>query len=112
MVFGYERLIECLELPDPGDRHVLAAAIKAGAQVIVTHKLKDFPASALQPWNVEAKSPDAFVLDQISINVTAVAASIQQIANSRTNPPAAFEDILTQLERDGPVESTAVLRNS
>jgi len=110
LVSGYEPLIEGLKLPDPDDRHVLAAAIMAGAQVIVTRNLKDFPAADLEPWNIEAKSPDAFVLDQIHINLQAVAASIRQIADSRTNPPEAVEDILTQLERDGPVESTVALR--
>jgi predicted nucleic acid-binding protein len=50
LVTGYEPLIEGLKLPDAKDRHVLAAAIKAGAQVIVTRNLKDFPASDLQPW--------------------------------------------------------------
>jgi hypothetical protein len=110
LVAGYEPLIEGLKLPDPDDRHVLAAAIKAGAQVIVTRNLKDFPESDLGPWNVEAKSPDAFVLDQVHINVRVVAASVQQIADSRTNPPEAVEDVLTQLERDGLVESVAALR--
>ena len=110
LVAGYEPLIEGLKLPDPDDRHVLAAAIKAGAQVIVTRNLKDFPESDLGPWNVEAKSPDAFVLDQVHINVRAVAASVRQIADSRTNPPEAVEDVLAQLERDGLVESVAALR--
>jgi hypothetical protein len=89
---------------------VLAAAIKAGAQVIVTRNLKDFPASDLGQWEIEAKSPDAFVLDQVGINVRAVAASVRQIADSRTNPPESVEDILSQLERDGLVESAATLR--
>jgi predicted nucleic acid-binding protein len=110
LVSGYEPLIEGLKLPDPDDRHVLAAAIKAGAQVIVTRNLKDFPPEDLEPWDVEAKSPDAFVLDQVHINVRAVAASIRQIADSRTNPPEAIEDVLSQLERDGLVESVTVLR--
>jgi predicted nucleic acid-binding protein len=66
LVTGHEPLIEGLKLPDPDDRHVLAAAIKAGAQVIVTRNLKDFPESDLQPWDIEAKSPDAFVLDQVT----------------------------------------------
>jgi hypothetical protein len=48
-VSGYEPLIEGLKLPDPDDRHVLAAAVKAGAQVIVTRNLRDFPAADLEP---------------------------------------------------------------
>ena len=110
LVTGHEPLIEGLKLPDPDDRHVLAAAIKAGAQVIVTRNLKDFPESDLQPWDIEAKSPDAFVLDQVHLDIRAVAASVRQIADSRTNPPEAIEDVLIQLERDGLVESVTALR--
>src|ERR1700730_14355516 len=62
LVTGYEPLVESLQLPDADDRHVLAAAIKSSAQVIVTTNLKDFPEAELRPWNVEAKSPDDFVL--------------------------------------------------
>jgi predicted nucleic acid-binding protein len=110
LVTGHEPLIEGLKLPDPDDRHVLAAAIKAGAQIIVTRNLRDFPESDLQPWDIEAKSPDAFVIDQVHIDIRAVAASVRQIADSRTSPPEAIEDVLTQLERDGLVESVAALR--
>lgn len=110
LVTGHEPLIEGLKLPDPDDRHVLAAAIKAGAQVIVTRNLKDFPESDLQPWDIEAKSPDAFVLDQVHLDIRAVAASVRQIADSRTNPPEAIEDVLIQPERDGLVESVTALR--
>ena len=87
LVLGYEPLIEGLKLPDPDDRHVLAAAIKAGAQVIVTRNLKDFPASDLGQWEIEAKSPDAFVLDQVGINVREVAASVRRSRTpGRTRP--------------------------
>lgn len=57
-VTGYERLVDSLELPDPDDRHVLAAAVRIGAQAIVTFNLKDFPATALEPLGIEAKHPD------------------------------------------------------
>jgi hypothetical protein len=60
--------------------------------------------------DIEAKSPDAFVLDQVHTGIRAVAASVRQIADSRTKPPEAIEDVLTQLERDGLVESVTALR--
>ena len=62
LVVGYEQLIDSLDLPGKDDRHVLAAAIRSGAQVIVTYNLKDFPAAALDPFGIEAQSPDDFVL--------------------------------------------------
>ena len=52
-VTGYESLVENLSLPDPDDRHILAAAIKGEAQVIVTANLKDFPASALASYSIQ-----------------------------------------------------------
>ena len=54
LVEGFEPLIEGLSLPDPNDRHVLAAAINGHADVIVTANLKDFPAAELQKWSIEA----------------------------------------------------------
>jgi len=66
IIRGHEPPIDGLQLRDPDDRHVLAAAIKAGAQVIVTWD-KDFTSDALAPWNIEAKTPDDFVRDQIDI---------------------------------------------
>lgn len=52
LVIGYEALIEAVTLPDPNDRHVLAA-VRAGADVIVTFNLKDFPEESLKPYGVE-----------------------------------------------------------
>lgn len=102
LVTGYEPLIDGLKLPDPDDRHVLAAAIKAGAQVIVAANLRDFPAGELQPWNVEPKSPDDFVLDQIHISDKVVFACVQQIADSRKRHPSSVRDVLGEPERVWP----------
>jgi len=110
LVTGYEPLIDALELPDPDDRHVLAAAIKARAQVIVTNNLKDFPPASLEPWDMEAKSPDDFILDQIDLSRETVYGAVQRIADSMTNPPASLADVLAMLERDSLVEASAALR--
>jgi predicted nucleic acid-binding protein len=62
LVTGYEDLIEGLRLPDPDDRHVLAAAIRARADVIVTANLRDFPPSTLGQFGIEPQHPDEFIL--------------------------------------------------
>jgi predicted nucleic acid-binding protein len=67
LVTGYARYVPGLVLPDPDDRHVLAAAITAEADVIVTYNLKDFPESALKPYGIEAVHPDAFLMSMASV---------------------------------------------
>ena len=60
----HDRTIEAhLALPDSGDVHVLAAAIGAKADVIVTDNVKDFPIEALEAWEIEAVTADAFIAD-------------------------------------------------
>ena len=61
LVTGYHDLIEGLQLPDPDDRHVLAAAIVGRADVIVTFNLKDFPDDRLAQYGIEAQHPDEFL---------------------------------------------------
>jgi hypothetical protein len=112
LVTGYEPLIDTVRLPDADDRHVLAAAIKCHAQVIVTDNVKDFPANALSSWDIEAKDADTFVLDQISLDKSRVYGRVQQIADSRRHPPTTVGDVLTELEKNGLLESAAALRVS
>ena len=110
LVTDYEQLIDALKLPDLDDRHVLAAAIKCTAQVIVTTNLKHFPVEELQVWGIEAKSPDDFILDQIYIDARIVYSCVREIANSRKNPPDTVDGVLEELERAGFVQSVAALR--
>lgn len=63
---GHHRLVPALSLPDPADRHVLAAAIVAGADTIVTWNRRDFPPRTLCPYGITALDPDAFILDLIA----------------------------------------------
>lgn len=110
-ISGYEDLLDSLKLPDPDDRHVLAAAIRAKAQVIVTSNIRDFPPAELRKWDIDPKSPDEFVRDQISLDRSVIYASVQQIADSWNNPPGSIEDVLDRLERSGLAISVAELRS-
>ncbi len=89
---------------------MLAAAIRARAQVIVTNNLKDFPSETLRQWDIDPKDADDFVSDQIGLDAKVVWSCVQQIANSWRNPPGTFADVLTSLERCGLVQSVAELR--
>jgi predicted nucleic acid-binding protein len=110
LVVGYEPLEAVVSLPDPDDHHVLGAAIKAKAQMIVTHNIKDFPQEALSMWNVESTHPDDFIQAQIDLDGPRVFSAVQQIADSWRNPPGTVADVLDRLERDGIVEAVATLR--
>jgi hypothetical protein len=110
LVTGYEPLIEAVKLPDPDDRHVVAAAIRAGAQTIVTANIRDFPEAEVAPWNIEVKGPDDFVCDQIDLDRQAVFGAVQRIADSWKNPPGTVGDVLSSLERSGLVAATTALR--
>lgn len=102
LVTGYEPLIDGLVLPDPDDRHVLAAAIRCSAQVIVTSNLADFPAAALERFNIEAQDPDQFVLDVVNLAPARVAAVIQQQSAALRNPPRTVDELLEDLSSSLP----------
>lgn len=110
LVTGYQPLIEVLDLPDPDDRHVLAAAIKVNAQLIVTKNKKDFPPKPLAEWGIRPKAPDDFVRDVMGLDSQAVWACVQQIVDSRTRQPVTVDDVLGELQREGLVASAAALR--
>ena len=69
-VTGFEPLIDTLILPDPNDRHVLAAAIHSHADVIVTSNLRDFPPATLAPFNISAMTADDFLLRRTKLYLT------------------------------------------
>lgn len=111
-ITGFEDLISGLHLPDPDDRHVLAAAIRAGAQAIVTFNLVDFPPSALAPFGIEPKHPDDFVLDTIDLAPAAIANILHEQTASLKNPPQSLSNVLDTLRDNGLVRSVARLRQA
>jgi hypothetical protein len=110
MVTNYEHLIETVTLPDPDDRHVLAAAIDAGAALIVTANVKDFPATALVAHDIMAVPPDDFICGLLAEDPQLVVAALSADRASLKNPPMTTETYFAALERAGLVETVAVLR--
>ena len=110
LVTGYEGLVPGVILPDSGDRHVLAAAVRAGAQAIVTFNLKDFPDEVLGPLGIEAKHPDEFVLEVINLAPGAVASVVVEQARRLKNPPRRSTAVIDVLAAQGLVQSSAKLR--
>jgi predicted nucleic acid-binding protein len=72
LVSEYETLTEGIHLPDPDDRHVLAAAIKGGADVIVTYNMRHFPSATLLPFNIEPQHPDEFLVSLLDLDTATV----------------------------------------
>ena len=97
LVTGYEHLIESVTLPDPNDRHVVAAAIHAGANAIVTFNLKDFPPEALAAYNLEAIHPDDFIKYQLDLNTPSVLAAARECRGRLQAPPKTVEEYLEKL---------------
>jgi len=110
LVTDYETLVEAVTLPDPDDRHVVAAAIRSHAQIIVTTNLRDFPATELSRWDIEAKHPDDFLIDQFHLDAIAVHSIVQQVSDDTVNQPMSFSDVLDGLERLGVPQIAALLR--
>ena len=110
LVCGFEHLIPAIDLPDPGDRHVVAAAIHAGASLIVTFNLKDFPPEALKPYNLAALHPDDFIVDLLDLHLASVLEAAAHHRRSLKNPPKSINEYLDTLQAQGLTQSVAVLR--
>ncbi|MDB5321985.1 MAG: hypothetical protein JWN40_3616 [Phycisphaerales bacterium] len=110
LVTGYEGLIDGLQLPDPDDRHVLAAAIRARADVIVTFNLADFPAASLDEYGIKARHPDDFLVYQFDLNPAAVCRAVRKQRAALKNPPQTVEQLLDTLARQMLPQTTQRLR--
>lgn len=86
------KLIEAMT-NNPKDRHVLATAVAAGAEVLVTFNLDDFPEAACEPYGIEPQHPDEFVEHLVDLDPAAISHSLVKMAGRRRNPPATPEDI-------------------
>ncbi len=101
MVENYEILIDGLKLPDPKDRHVLAAAIKINANIIVTNNLKDFPKKYLSTFGLSAKNANDFLTDIIDLNPEVAINSFRKLVLNRRNLDLDEFQVLACFRRNG-----------
>lgn len=109
LVTGYESLIACLELPDPDDRHVLAAAIVGRCDVIVTQNLQDFPQDILKPYGIEVQHPDDFLVNHLNLAPGKFCGAVRKVRTRLKNPPYSVEVYLATLTRQGLVVTASEL---
>jgi hypothetical protein len=110
LVTGYEDLIPGLKLPDPNDRHILAAAIRGRADVIVTANLRDFPAGTLAEFGIDAQHPDDFVLHLWDLAPAIVVEAARNHRESLKNPRKTVDEYLSDLAALGLRQTVSVLR--
>ncbi len=101
MVKNYEVLMEGLTLPDVKDRHVLAAAVKTNANIIVTNNLKDFPEEYIATFGLSVKSADDFLTDIVDLNPDVAVNSFRKLVINRKNPALDEYEVLNSLRRNG-----------
>lgn len=100
-VMGWESLEHVAELPDPDDRHVVAAALKARADVIVTSNLKDFPSEALEPLGLRVVPPDDFLSELFDEDPQEAMAAMHMLVASKQHPPRTMSEEVERLRRLG-----------
>jgi predicted nucleic acid-binding protein len=100
-VSGYEDLITGLTLPDPDDRHVLAAAIASECDAIITFNHKDFPVEYLGKFNIELLHPDDFIHCQFGFDNASAIVAAQRCRARLKNPPITAEEYIVALDRLG-----------
>ncbi|WP_454229034.1 PIN domain-containing protein [Propioniciclava flava] len=108
MIDGFDALVERMT-NHPGDRHVLAACVVSQARTLVTFNLKDFPEEALQPYDIEAIDPDAFVLDQLDLHPLWSRLAVESMLRANEHPPQDFVALAHELRKADMPQSAAAI---
>jgi hypothetical protein len=111
LVTGYAERVPTLTLPDPDDRHVLAAAVECGAEVIVTKNFADFPQAYLDHFGMRAVHPDEFVLGLLAADPGKVLQALREQRAAYRNPALGPEVLVVALERCELSRTAALLRS-
>lgn len=111
-VTDYRHLTPGLRLPDPDDRHVLAAAIAGKAAYIVTWNLKDFPARDLAEYGVASQSPDDFLIDLHTAFPEAIISSVRRARYNLRKTMPSIEAFIEGLQQGGLKTFPSLLRQN
>ena len=101
LVAGFEDLAPTIELPDPDDRHVVAAAVRGEADIVLTANLRDFPASVLSSLGLAARHPDAFLADLCNRSPAPFLEALRRVRARLRNPPVSRREHFDVLRRIG-----------
>lgn len=111
LIIEYEEFIPVIELPDPNDRHVLAAAIRGNADAIVTANVKDFPATILSKNDIEIQTPDQFVLNQVLLHPPRALGAIKRMREGWNRPAMSALKMVDLFEQRNLPQTAAHLRD-
>lgn len=109
MVEGFEDIIEQMT-NHPKDRHVLAAAVRANCEVLVTFNLKDFPDDSVRSYDIEVVHPDKFLLDQLDLYPGPTVGVLRQLIADYSSPTLEMEDLLIRLSDAGVPDFASAVR--
>jgi PIN domain len=101
LIKNYQYLIPELELPDSGDRHVLAAAIHSQSSIILTFNLKDFPSNILDRYSIIAQHPDRLIVDLFIAHPSEMMQVVSYCHDRLKNPPKTMNEYLVTLQKQG-----------
>jgi len=107
MVTGYQRHILAVTLPDPDDRHVVAAGIASGATIILTWNLRDFPAREMKKHGLRTQTPDAFLVDLCDLAPDLIVASLANARRNLSKTRVSASDFINILKNQGLIQLSA-----
>lgn len=106
----YKALENAFELPDSNDKHVLAGAIHCRASTLVTDNQKDFPRDVTEKFNIEVRTADQFIADEIDLDVIKAVQTVRRMRSLLSRPTLDASEFLLTLEARGLSETTRLLR--
>lgn len=112
LVSNYSSIEDSLQLPDLNDRHVLAAAIHSGSELLLTENLRDFPESILSTYNITAVAVDELISALVEQYQEVLFEALRTIIKRLRNPPMTIENWCLRMERIGFPRSSTLILNS